>query len=168
MPRRDTLAFQVDLWSADGNFPQNMADVLTRQKDIQFSSRTRANTDRFREQHQLRYTISSLLEKLPDNLQQLDEVKLLSARADRKVYNIVHLIYHNKFYEGYSKDFEFSRLSMEAHWESGYNDTVKTLSHPEVLEPPDKRIGLAVFDFSREKASKTASAYPLKSKIDKQ
>jgi NTE family protein len=164
----DTLIFQVDLWSADGNFPQNMADVLTRQKDIQFSSRTRANTDRFREQHQLRYTISSLLEKLPDNLQQLDEVKLLSARADRKVYNIVHLIYHNKFYEGYSKDFEFSRLSMEAHWESGYNDTVKTLGHPEVLERPDKRIGIAVFDFSREKASKTASAYRLKSKIDKQ
>jgi len=32
--------------------------------------------------------------------------------ADRKVYNIVHLIYRAKNYEGYSKDYEFSRLSM--------------------------------------------------------
>ena len=33
-PRRDTLAFQVDLWSARGAFPRNMAEVATRQKEI--------------------------------------------------------------------------------------------------------------------------------------
>jgi len=45
--RKDTLAFQVDLWSAQGQPPRNMAEVATRQKEIQFSSRTRANTDQF-------------------------------------------------------------------------------------------------------------------------
>jgi NTE family protein len=148
---QDTLVFQVDLWSADGEFPQNMADVLTRQKDVQYSSRTRANTDRFKEQHKLCHTIASLLNKLPDELKKLPEVEFLSGYADSKVYNIVHLIYHNKNYEGYSKDFEFSRLSMEAHWQSGYNDTLKALKHPEVLERPHNKIGIAIFDFSREK-----------------
>lgn len=147
----DSLVFQVDLWSADGDFPQNMADVLTRQKDIQFSSRTRANTDRFKEQRRLCHTIESLLEKLPEELKQSPEAKLLSKHVDDKVYNIVHLIYHNKNYEGYSKDFEFSRLSMEAHWQSGYCDTLKALKHPEVLQRPRNREGISIFDFSRER-----------------
>lgn len=65
----------------------------------------RANTDRFKEQHELRHTIASLLEKLPADLKKFPEIKLLSSRASSKVYNIVHLIYHNTSYEGYSKDF---------------------------------------------------------------
>ena len=41
-PRQDTLAFQVDLWSARGELPRNLIDAEVRQKEIQFSSRTRA------------------------------------------------------------------------------------------------------------------------------
>jgi NTE family protein len=47
-PRQDALAFQVDLWSARGEFPGNLAEVATRQKEIQYSSRTRANTDQIK------------------------------------------------------------------------------------------------------------------------
>ena len=36
-PRRDTLAFQVDLWNARGKLPDNMAQVATRQKEILYS-----------------------------------------------------------------------------------------------------------------------------------
>ena len=36
--RQDTLAFQVDLWSARGSFPRTMAEVATRQKEIQYSA----------------------------------------------------------------------------------------------------------------------------------
>jgi NTE family protein len=151
---RDTLIFQVDLWSADGEFPQNMAQMMTRCKDIQYSSRTRANTDRFQETHALRHAIATMLEDMPEALKNRPEMKLLKANADSKVYNIVHLIYHNKAYEGYTKDFEFSRLSMEAHWKSGYEDTIHTLKHPEVLQPPHNKEGIAVFDFSKEDAPK--------------
>ena len=78
----DTLVFQVDLWSAEGEFPQNITEVLTREKAIQFSSRTRSNTDRFKEKHELHHIISGLLEKLPANLRQLPEAKLLSAHSN--------------------------------------------------------------------------------------
>ena len=44
-PRADTLAFQVDLWSARGEVPRDLAEVDLRQKEIRFSSRTRAATD---------------------------------------------------------------------------------------------------------------------------
>ena len=148
---QDSLIFQVDLWSASGEFPQNMADMFTRQKDIQFSSRTRANTDHFKERHLACHAIAKLLEKLPENMKHLPEVEILKPYANNKVYNLVHLIYHNKAYEGYSKDFEFSRLSMEAHWQSGYRDTLDTLKDPHVLQRPRNQVGLAVFDASRKK-----------------
>jgi len=156
----DTLVFQVDLWSAEGEFPQNIVEALTREKAIRFSSRTRANTDRFKEQHALRHIISDLLDKLPADLRKLPEAGLLDARGNSKVYNIVHLIYHTKDYEGYSKDFEFSRLSMEEHWQSGYNDTLNTLKHPEVLQCPNNCEGIAVFDFSRNRKIKTLITPP--------
>src|SRR6266404_1026648 len=64
-PRQDTLAFQVDLWSARGAFPRTMAEVTTRQKEIQYSSRTRTSSDRFKYTQKLRNALSNLLEKLP-------------------------------------------------------------------------------------------------------
>ena len=76
------------------------------------------------------------------------EAKLLQDFGDHKVYNIVHLIYRAQNYEGDSKDYEFSRLSMEEHWRAGYHDTVRTLSHPEVLARPTDRDGISIFDFA--------------------
>lgn len=46
-----------------------------------------------------------------------------------KVYNIVHLIYRARNYEGPSKDYEFSQLSMQDHWRAGYHDALRTLRH---------------------------------------
>jgi NTE family protein len=149
-PRQDTLAFQVDLWSARGDFPGNMAEVETRQKEIHYSSRTRANTDQFKRAQRIRNTVAALLESLPDNLKDEPNAKLLGSIADRKVYNMVHLIYRAKHYEGNSKDYEFSRSSMEAHWRAGYQDTVRTLRHPSVLKRPANHEGVAVFDLERD------------------
>ena len=149
-PRQDTLAFQVDLWSARGDFPGNMAEVETRQKEIQYSSRTRANTDQFKRAQRIRNTVAALLESLPDNLKDESNAKLLGSIAGRKVYSMVHLIYRAKNYEGNSKDYEFSRSSMETHWRAGYQDTVRTLRHPNVLKRPANHEGVAVFDLERD------------------
>ena len=72
-PRQDTLAFQVDLWSARGELPRNLADVATRQKEIQYSSRTRAHTDQFKQYQRARHTLASLLSKLPADLLDSEE-----------------------------------------------------------------------------------------------
>jgi NTE family protein len=135
-PRIDTLAFQVDLWSARGEFPRAMPEVITRMKEIQYSSRTRENTDKFKHSQKVSHAIWQLLEKLPDDMPDSAEVELLKSISTPKVYNIIHLIYLAKNYEGLSKDYEFSRLTMEEHWKAGYNDTIRTLRHPEVLERP--------------------------------
>jgi len=149
-PRRDTLAFQVDLWSARGEFPRNVFDVITREKEIRYSSRTRSGTDQFQHVQKLRHTLAGLLEKLPEELKNGPEARFLGTAAQRKVYNIVHLIYRAKNYEGHSKDYEFSRLSMEEHWRAGYHDARRTLRHPEVLKRPDNHEGVFTFDLAQD------------------
>ena len=150
MPRQHTLAFQVDLWSARGEFPATLAEVETRRKEIQYSSRTRASTDQFKYAQRMRNAVATLLESLPAEMKDHPSVGVLSAAAERKAYNIVHLIYRARNYEGHSKDYEFSRLSMETHWRAGYHDTVRTLRHPNILERPPDHSGVAVFDLEHD------------------
>jgi NTE family protein len=149
-PRQDTLAFQVDLWSARGELPRDMIEVDVRQKDIRFSSRTRASTDSFRKMQALRRAAAKLLDEMPKELRQSAEAELLAQEADHKVYNIIHLIYHARNYEGASKDYEFSRPTMEEHWKTGYSDMVRTLRHPEVLERPKSPDGVFTFDLKHQ------------------
>ena len=149
-PQQDTLVFQVDLWSSRGRFPRNMAHVATRQKEIQFSSRTRAASNRFKEMQCLRNSLARLIEKLPPDLAESAEAAVLRPYADRKVWNLIQLIYHSKEYEGDSKDYEFSRQSMEDHWRAGYNDTIRTLRHREVLERPRTADGVFTFDIAED------------------
>jgi NTE family protein len=148
-PRRDTLAFQVDLWSARGEFPRNMLEVMTREKEIRYSSRTRAGTDQFKHVQRLQHAVAGLIDKLPDELKNSAEAQLLSTVAHRKVYSIIHLIYRARNYEGHSKDYEFSRLSMEEHWRAGYHDARRTLRHRGVLERPNGE-GVLTFDLAQD------------------
>jgi NTE family protein len=147
-PGKDTLAFQIDLWSARGEFPRNLIEAYTRQKEIRYSSRTRRASDQFKKKQILRRAAAQLLAKIPKELLQMPEAEMLASDADEKVYNLIQLIYHAKHYEGNSKDYEFSRRTMEEHWRSGYNDAVRTLRHPEVLQRPQGMDGVFTFDLA--------------------
>ena len=151
-PPKDTLVFQVDLWSARGEFPRNMARVATRQKEIQYSSRTRAESNRFKELQRFKNQVAELLAKLPPELADAPEAVALRRLCERKVSNLVQLIYHSKEYEGDSKDYEFSRGSVEERWRAGYFDTVRTLRHPKVLKRPSSPDGVFIFDVAQHGA----------------
>jgi NTE family protein len=148
--RQDTLAFQVDLWSSQGAVPRNMAEVATRHKEIQFSSRTRASTSQFKNVHRVQRALAALLKRLPGDVEENDDLEILKSVASDKVYNIVHLIYRARNYEGHSKDYEFSRLSMQDHWRAGYHDAIRTLRHPEVRARPTSLDGVFTFDLERD------------------
>jgi len=148
--RRDTLAFQVDLWSARGAVPRTIAEVITRHKEIQYSSRTRASSNQFRREQKLRCALAELISKLPEELTRTPEYALLLPEADRNVYSIIQLIYHSRPHEEGSKDFEFSSRSMEDHWSAGRYDTLRTLRHPEVLERPPSADGVFTFDVATQ------------------
>jgi NTE family protein len=149
-PRQDTLAFQIDLWSARGEMPRDMIEVDTRLKDIRYSSRTRMGTDQFRRVQALRRATAKLLAEMPEALRGTPEGQMLAAEADDKVYNIIQMIYRARIYEGASKDYEFSRRTMEEHWAAGYRDMTRTLAYPEVLERPKSPDGVFTFDLKHK------------------
>ena len=150
-PRKDTLAIQIDLWNARGSMPRDLNEADLRQKEIRFSSRTRASTDQFKKTQMLRRAFVQLLKQLPAELLNEPHTQLLAQEADEHVFNIVHMIYRARNYEGSSKDYEFSRRTMEEHWQAGYADAAHTLRHPEVLQRPDDPSGVRTFDLGRHR-----------------
>jgi NTE family protein len=149
-PSESSLVFQVDLFSARGELPRRMEDVLARQKDITYSSRTRQNTDMYARVHALKMKLLGALQRIPADKLTAAEKKLIEEYSKSADVNIVHLIYQHKEYEGSAKDYEFSGTSMREHWESGYEDTVRTLRHPEWLKRSSIRHGVSIHDLHRE------------------
>ncbi len=145
-----TLVFQVDLFSAHGSLPRDMRDVMGRHKDIMYSSRTRENTDQFRKLHGVKRRLAAALAKLPAELRDEDDDRLLQELSSMAPINIVHLIYQQKSYEGHAKDYEFSGTSMREHWDAGYHDTARTLRHPQWMAPPKSSDDLVIHDLHRD------------------
>jgi NTE family protein len=145
-PRRSHLIFQVDLFPARGALPRNLNDVGERDKDIRYSSRTRAVTDRLRREHDLRHSINALWEKLPDDLRNGPETTLLDQFRCVTTMDIVELIYRPEHALGQSKDYEFDRPTMETRWEQGLSDARETLIAAPWLEPMPPDVGARTFD----------------------
>ncbi len=88
--RKNTLVFQVDLFSARGMMPRNMEDVLGRQKDITYSSRTRYNTDVYRKLHTWKTRLYHALAKVPDEALTAEERHLKEELRDLPEITILH------------------------------------------------------------------------------
>jgi NTE family protein len=144
--RLSTLVFQVDLFSARGRLPRDMADVQARQKAIQFSSRTRLVTDLFMRRHERNVLIRRLLDKIPAGALTDAEIAMKADFDHQPAINLLHLIYQPAAYETQAMDYEFSAASMHEHWQSGYRDTHATLQHKEWLTMPTEGGGMVVHD----------------------
>jgi NTE family protein len=145
---RKSMVVQVDLFSARGAVPMNMGAVLSRQKDIQYSSRTRLTTDQATKLHCHKLAVQKLIAKLPEQLRNDPEVKKLKESTRTARLDIVHLIYRQNRYELESKDYEFSRLTMQAHWKAGRRDMQHTIEHPDWLHKSNEIDGVTVYDLA--------------------
>ena len=79
-PRQDTLAFQVDLWSARGEVPRNMGEADVRQKEIRTPAARAPAPISSSKMQKLRGAVANLLEKLPAELRRSPRRQLLAAR----------------------------------------------------------------------------------------
>ncbi|MDR5787072.1 MULTISPECIES: patatin-like phospholipase family protein [unclassified Caballeronia] len=150
-PRRDTLAFQVDLWSARGPVPDSIVDVMGRVKDVQYSSRTRLVTDQMQRAQRYRNVLQHVLDLVPEDVRESDEwCRLAAELACSKRYNIIHLIYRQKEYEGHFKDYQFGFSTMREHWESGLSDMRRTLAHRDWLDMPNGESRFITHDIHRD------------------
>jgi NTE family protein len=144
--KEDLLIFQVDLFNARGPMPQNLMEADEREKDIRFSSRTRMNTDQQMKVHHIKVALQRLLEQLPENACEGEDLELLQDAAKENAVAIVQLIYRKRAYEGGSKDYEFSRQTMVEHWASGVADVEHCFAHADTLFADTAHMGVVSID----------------------
>ena len=148
--KRRRVVFQVDLFAARGDLPTTLAEVTEREKDIRFSSRTRLNTTIELDLHVIGQAAHRLIDKLPPELRDDPDVRALARVRCESAVDVVHLIYRSKHYETQAKDFEFSRLSMNEHWEAGRADMAHTLHDPRWMHHERGATGVHVFDLTAD------------------
>ena len=151
--RIDMCIFQVDLFNARGGMPRTILEVAQREKEIRFSSRTRLNTDEFRRKQTMRRAARRLIVRLPPELRDDPDVKLLEDWSCDAAVTIAHLIYRRRIFETHSMDYEFSRRSVEEHWHAGLTDIRHGLESPAWIHRHKPETGVAVFDLTRDGAA---------------
>ena len=157
--RRRTV-FQVDLFAARGELPATLPEVTEREKDIRFSSRTRLNTSFEMELETIAQAARRLVAKLPAALRDDPDARLLAHIRGERAVDVVHLIYRSKHYETQSKDYEFSRLSMQEHWDAGRADMTRTLRDPRWTGRVRTGSGVHVFDLSADRPAAVRTPHP--------
>ena len=144
--KKSLLVLQVDLFSARGDIPVNLAGAQQRQKDILFSSRTRFNSTMAAEIANTRKEMSQLMTMLPDDMKKLEFVRHLAESLRSAPTDIVQLIYRQASWELESKDYEFSRASVLEHWQAGQRDMRDTVRHPDWLKSSGLDDGITQYD----------------------
>ena len=112
-PQGHTIVFMIDLWSASGPAPRTMNDVLWREKQIHYASRTSAQIDAVAAKINLRHAMRMLEQG--------------GAAPGAASLDIVHIVYQPAADEIPNSDAEFSRASTRERRAAGYADMVKAL-----------------------------------------
>ena len=127
------LVFQVDLFAASSAMPRTMMDVMAREKEIRFSSRTRHTSDALLKLRKERETIRKVVKKMPAALQDDADVKALCALAQEYPVSVVQMIYRANAWEGGARDYEFSQRTMNEHWQAGRDAVAATIDKSELI-----------------------------------
>src|SRR5262249_21858743 len=164
-PRRSRLTFQVDVFQARGQMPNNLEEVSEREKDIRYSSRTRIATEAFRYKHDVRHASKELIDILPPEIAATEQARRLYEFGCVTEMDIVQLIYRPHEPQGSYKDYEFSRITMDARWQQGHSDACTTLRAAPWLAPTPENAGVRIFDvmhdiFTGKRAPTTGTHTP--------
>lgn len=127
------LVFQCDLFSSNAEPPRTLMDVMAREKEIRYSSRTRWVSAEAVRRRGVRDAIRRVLDKLPAGMADDPDVEALAALATEHPLSLVQLIHRANAWEGGSRDYEFSQRTMREHWQAGRNAVADTMANSRVL-----------------------------------
>ncbi|MBV8665942.1 MAG: patatin-like phospholipase family protein [Burkholderiaceae bacterium] len=148
--KRDALCFMVDLWDPTEARPQNMAEVLTRTKSIQYASRSAEQLAAHERQQNLQRAIRALSDRLPPAARKDQELRPLIEMGCDHTINVVHLILKAAPTDQYFKDIDFSRETIQARWQAGMHDCGRALRHKAWLQPLPPHAGLIIHELPQE------------------
>jgi len=143
-PRKNSVVFAVQIWHTRGPEPESVMQVINRQKDIMFASRSKSHIMRQAQIHQLRHVIRELVRMLPAEKRRTPEVKALAGYGCGTVMHLVEINAGRLDGEGYSRDIDFSQAAIHARWQAGYADTRRMIQLRPWDEPIDPMVGVTL------------------------
>ncbi|MGG5821968.1 patatin-like phospholipase family protein [Falsiroseomonas sp. HW251] len=146
MPRRDGLVFTVNIWQPDGPEPADMAAVMSRQKDLQYASRARAQVVRQKQLHRLRHIVAELAARLPEDARNDPVLRAMAAYGCLTRMHVVRLLAPALRGEGHTKDIDFSPDGIRRRWEAGHRDTLRVLDQQPWTHPFDPLEGFILHE----------------------
>jgi NTE family protein len=145
-PRRDAVVFAVQLWPMSGLEPETIWQVISRQKDIQYASRTESQLARQRQIHHLRHVIRELGRHMTaDELETPAVKKLLDWGCDTTMH-VVQLKMQRARGDDHTKDIDFSVDGLQARWDAGYAAARGVLESAPWRQAADPIEGIAVHE----------------------
>ena len=123
LPGGHTIVFMIDLWNAEGAPPRTLSDVLWREKQIQYASRTAQHIDAVATKVNLAHALRLLQVSQAGDAAVPDGTALTVDRLD-----IVHIIYRPSADQISSSDAEFSRESIADRKAAGHHDMKHALA----------------------------------------
>ena len=146
---RDGLFFMIDLWDPSEALPQSMAEVMERQKSIQFAGRAREQLKIRAREEKLQQAIRALAALVPaDQLQDPAVAKLAAKGCDRTI-QIVRLIMRQLQSDDQFKDVDFTAATVNARWAAGKADAARALEHKSWLKPVPPHSGIIIHELEQ-------------------
>ena len=147
-PRRNSLIFSVHVWNPDGAEPHSIAEVLNRQKDVQYASRSRSQVARQKQIHKLRHVIAELARRLPAAERASPEIRELAGYGCLTQMHVVALLAPSLPDEDYAKDLDFSAGGISARWDAGYAQAAQALEAAPWTAQADPLEGVVLHRFA--------------------
>ena len=122
-PRKDSLIFAVNMWNPAGPEPTTMAEVLNRQKDVQYASRIDSHIARQQQTHRLRHIINQLAARIPEAERNSEVVRELTGYGCSTRMHVVRLLAPQLDRENHTKDIDFSPSGIRRRWDAGHAHT---------------------------------------------
>jgi NTE family protein len=119
-PRRDSVIFAVQLWNPRGPEPESILQVLGRQKEIQYASRSASHLRRQDQIHRLRHVIRELARRLPEKARDDPGVRKLESYGCATRMHLINLLAPRLEGEDVSRDIDFSSAGVRTRREAGY------------------------------------------------
>lgn len=151
-PRRNSLIFAVHIWNPRGPEPETIAQVLHRQKDLQYASRAASHILRQQQIHHLRHIIAELAMRLPPDQRLSPEVQAMAGYGCLTRMDVVRLLAPGLDNEDHTKDIDFSRAGIRARWEAGLEDTRRALERRPWEQEADPIEGFLLHELRRDPA----------------
>jgi NTE family protein len=143
-PRHSSVIFTVQLWPAHGAEPASIREAMSRQRDIQYSSRAESHLERQRQIHRLRHVIRELGKHVPDDQRDTAAVKELLNWGCGTTMQVIELDAPSFGHDDLHKDIDFSTEGIRRRWDAGYADAQRMIERAPWRAEPDPMEGIAI------------------------